>query len=159
MAKPSREQLQEIFSELRQSVDVDDQFMKGHRVITPKKPAREIPDWARSDEAVRKLLLRSFPKLATSGMQRFRAARWMRVIQLYFRVQNSVGQVAKEMGLKKKTVQNIIQRVYLTSQGLRADGSAPLVTPETDNHGRGGRRGPDRKQRVKRSMRYHKLLL
>jgi hypothetical protein len=105
-----------------------DQFMQGgHQIINSNRarsgPKRKNSDWARSDKKVRELLLRAFPKLADNDLQRSRAARWARVINLYFRSGMSFGDTAAEMGLPKRQIEGVIRSIHRALVGKRANGT------------------------------------
>lgn len=107
---------------LRRVVDGSDNLMMGHRVV--KEDVffnRTCPEWAKHDTQVRGLLLRVFPKLASDATQRKRAAKWMRVITLYFREGRSCSYVAETMGLTEKNVEMTIYRITRRAAGLSSD--------------------------------------
>jgi len=114
---------------LRRQVDGNDGFTSGHQIITLRQSNREDPEWTKSDAEIREVLRRSFPKLDTDAGQRFRAGRWMRVIQLYFRKHYTHGQIAAEMGLKYRNVESLICRIKRVSKGERANGTGMLGNP------------------------------
>ncbi len=116
--------LRDTFRELREIVDGGDPFMRsGHQILVERKHKRIVPDWARSDKEIRKLLLRSFPRLHTDKKQAAGAGRWTRVIQLYFRMGKTHGQIAEEMELGYNMVRMIIRATKWAAQGKRTDGS------------------------------------
>lgn len=98
-------------------------FSPGFQIINPNPPANElpIPEWAKSDEAIRVLLYRSFPKLDTNERQRFRASRWAMIIYLYYRMNYTYSQIAEEMGIKSGDVHNILNRINRVAAGKRAN--------------------------------------
>jgi hypothetical protein len=116
-----------MFAELRKSVDGSDNFMTGHRIIKSKgrtrNASRIAPEWARSDVEVRKVLLRSFPKLETDSKQRGRAARWASVIHLYFRMQESYLEIAQELEITPTAVKFLIRSIKRVAAGKSANGS------------------------------------
>jgi hypothetical protein len=84
-------------AELRESFDSRDPFITGgHQILKPQSRERTVPPWTKDDASVRRVLLQSFPKLATSTRQRGKAARWNRIIHLYFRMQLTEGEIAEE---------------------------------------------------------------
>ncbi len=118
-----------IFAELRESFDGSDPFMtKGHQIIKIRKGWRkkQIPEWATSDKAIQKLVLRSFPKLKTNDKQRQAAGKWVHVINLYFRMGWTRGQAAEEMHLTPKQVKDLIQSIRRVAAGQRANGTGVL---------------------------------
>lgn len=113
----------DAFGELRRRFDSNDPFMTGgHRLLKMRRYQRSVPEWARSDEEVRKLLLRSFPKLQDNDLQRKRAAVWTRVIHLYFRLGYTYSYVAGEMELSDKKIENVVQAIHYAASGKTAKG-------------------------------------
>jgi hypothetical protein len=132
----------DTFGELRGSFDGQDPFMlMGHQILRPRvlRPSDRASEWT-SNKEVQKVLLRAFPKLRTDRRQRKRAARWTRIIHLYFRMNMTAGQVAVEMRLKRKTVENLVASIRRVASGRRAD-----------NKGMRGQRRPGR-PRIDRKM-------
>jgi len=74
-----------------------------------------------SNVKIREVLLRAFPKLAINQRQRDRAARWARIIHLYFRLQWTHRQVADELGQDADSVHNMINGIRRVAKGGRAD--------------------------------------
>ena len=72
---------------------------------------------------MQKILLRSFPKLAVNQKQRNRAARWARVIHLYYRLQWTYRQVAAEIKMKPDAVHDMIKGIRRVAKGVRVDNS------------------------------------
>lgn len=103
----------------------------GHQIVGPRKRKRDVPEWAQSTEKIKAILLRSFPKLKTDQRQRARAARWARIVHLYFRLGWTFTQVAEEMSMKPGNLHNMTVSIRRAANGLRADGKGP----------RGGKRG------------------
>jgi len=111
------------FQQLRQLFDGADSFMNGgHTYGKVASRKRAVPLWARSDEAVRKLVLRSFPKLLTNPTQRRRAGRWLRIIYLFFRLQWTHGWIAAELRMTPRNVRDTIRSIKRAAAGLRANG-------------------------------------
>src|SRR5208337_1657458 len=107
---------------------VDDTFVGGgHQVVKARERKRTIPEWATDRRRVREILLRSFPKLQTNPRQRDRAARWARIIQLYFCAHYTNKQVAEEMGLSLMQAKNAILHIRRAAVGKRSDGRGPLT--------------------------------
>ena len=72
---------------LRTKFDANDQFMRsGHQIKKVRQRERQTPEWAMDDAKVRVLVNFSFPKWRESKAQRMRAARWVRIIHLYYRM-------------------------------------------------------------------------
>jgi len=109
-------------SGLKKVLDSNDTFLNGHRIIKIRRHKRKIPSALRNDTVVQKLLLRSFPKMNTSAMQRWRAGRWARVIQLYFRAGRSYMETAEEMDEQPRTVEMIIRSIFRSIADRPCDG-------------------------------------
>jgi hypothetical protein len=104
-----------------------DHFMSGHQIINRNRslagPRRKNSEWALDDTEVRRILKRSFPKLATNEKQRERAGRWATVIQLYFRKGLTLSDVAVDLKMTPKNTGKLIRRIQLAQRGLRTDES------------------------------------
>lgn len=115
--RPTQQQLGKL-------IDGKEQFMRsGHQILVERKHKRVTPEWVKSDKKIRELLLRSFPRLLINKRQAALAGRWARVIQLYFRMGKTHGQIAEEMGLKYKDVNNLVDRIRRAGQGFCASGT------------------------------------
>ena len=113
--------------ELRNYLDGGDSFMRsGHQILVIRSVKKVIPSWAKSDAKIRKILLRSFPKLKTDKKQAMAAGRWARVIHLYFRMGQTRGQIAGEMGLNYATTDTMIRNIKRAAAGFRANGKGEL---------------------------------
>lgn len=110
------------FNELRQSFDVQDPFMTtGHQIVKMRRGNRETPDWAKNKQEIQKVLLLAFPKMRANATQRIRAGRWVRALYLYYNTNMTQSQVAEEMGVSPKTVNNVLYRASLVAKGKRTD--------------------------------------
>jgi hypothetical protein len=114
---------------LRSRLDTDDGFMSAHKIKKVRTRERNIPEWTLSDKEVRTVLLRSFPKLRTNNAQAIRAGRWVRLIHLYYRVQMSNSQVAKEMGMTLNATKMAFKIMRRVARGQRANNTGPLRRP------------------------------
>ena len=115
----------DTFLELRSFYfDGNDPFMtNGHQILKIRQGNRKIPAWAKDKRKIQAILLRSFPKLRTDVHQRARAARWMAIIQLYFRVQMTRSQVAAETKLPPNVVKMLIRNISRAASGLPSYGT------------------------------------
>lgn len=84
-------------------------------------PARN--DWASNFKLIQKILLTAFPKLQTDSRQRYRAGRWARIIELYFRMGLSYSEVAEEIKENKGAVKTLIRSIQRRSRGEPAAGT------------------------------------
>jgi hypothetical protein len=119
---------------LRGIVDAGESFSRSHGVVSPRTYKRETPEWSLNKHAIRVLLLRAFPKLATEDRQRDSAARWATVIHLYFRMGYTRGQIAEELDTTTERVKGVIRSIYRVSEGRRADGKSPLKRLKKSTH-------------------------
>jgi len=110
------------FQQLRKVFEGGDPFMTGgHQVVGLRKRKRVIPEWTRSNKAVRAVLIQAFPKLANDLKQRARASCWARIIHLFFRLQWTSRQISEEMQMKIGDVRRKIVSITRVAAGLRAN--------------------------------------
>lgn len=116
------------FRELRENYfDGSEPFMTGgHQILKIRRGVqKQIPTWANDDKAIKKFLLRSFPKLQTNDRQRRSAARWVRIIHLHFRAGWTRGDIAEELHLSLDSVRSAIRNIKRAASGIRARGTGP----------------------------------
>jgi hypothetical protein len=117
------------FQQLRRVLGGNDPFMnQGHQIVTLRKRKRPIPEWVMSNQKIREVLLRAFPKLAINQRQRDRAARWARIIHLYFRLQWTSRQVADELGVTHASVTSITRAAVRVAAGKKTRYNEPYST-------------------------------
>ena len=115
------------YQQLRTVFEGNDPFVsQGHQVTGLRRRKRPIPEWVRSNAKIREVLLRSFPMLETNLKQRGRAARWARIIHLYFRLQWTYTQVAEELEMKPENLKAMTKSIRRVARGRRADNKAQL---------------------------------
>lgn len=113
------------FQQLRKIIDSGDSFVGGgHTIIKIRRRKRKIPEWTRNDSAVKKVLLRSFPKLRVDIRDRTRAARWLRIIYLYFRLQYTHRQISEELELTPTNIKRIIISIRRAGNERKANSGA-----------------------------------
>lgn len=83
-----------VRKQLRQSVDGNESFMNAFLIGRKRRYTRKRPPWVTDDVFVAALLRRAFPHAG----HRKKAGRWMRIIQLYYRLGYTCRQVAEELG-------------------------------------------------------------
>jgi hypothetical protein len=111
------------FQQLRKILDGNDGFMTGSRIGNLRhQRKRPIPDWTRDNRKIKAILLDLFPKLQTDVKQRARAAKWARVIHLYFRLGYTYRQVAEELEITLSASRGLIWSINLVSRGRQANG-------------------------------------
>jgi hypothetical protein len=118
-------------AELRQSFDGKDPFMTGgHQIMKVRKKEKIVPKWINDQVKIRQILLESFPKLATDSVQRTRAARWARVIQLYYKMDYTDGQIVDELNDENPDstvtlyqIRSIIRSIKRVAIGRSANGT------------------------------------
>jgi hypothetical protein len=117
--------------QLRWKLDAEDPFMtRGHGIRKGREGTHSIPDWTKSDKRVLEVLTRSFPKANDRSAKQFGQhrrgfARWLRVIYLYYRMNWTQGEVAKEMGLSPKVVNHVLEDMNNVAKNLSANGRQP----------------------------------
>lgn len=106
---------------LRRSFDGSEPFMTGGHQIKETAGAtqharrlRKIPVWALDDTQVQILLLRCFPSLKTVPEQRAKAARWARIIHLYYRMGYTAAKTADELGMTVKAITRALEHMTAT---------------------------------------------
>jgi hypothetical protein len=111
--------IRDSFGELRHTLDGSDPFMTGgHQVIRPRYAyKKQHPAWTKSDKKIRQILLQSFPKLQTDMKQRSAAARWLRIIHMYYRVGETIGTIAVELHQKVGTVKRVLVSIKRAAKG------------------------------------------
>ncbi len=92
---------------------------------------RVTPEWVTDERRLQAMLLLAFPKLESDVNQRARAAKWARVIYLFYRAYETTNQIAEMMGITEQTVCSILYRARNAATGLRTDG-----TPRAAKRGR-----------------------
>jgi transposase-like protein len=121
---------------LRKKLDSNDGFMGGHQITKFRSMEREIPDWVFSNKEVQRVVLTSFPKLATRPRQRAKAAQWVRLIYLYYRMGLPMQVVARELNVDKSLVKRWLLSINRAEKGLtNADGKPRRVTSLTTSEG------------------------
>ncbi|MHB8485504.1 MAG: hypothetical protein ACYDCM_07225 [Candidatus Acidiferrales bacterium] len=104
--------------------DGSESFMAGgHQIVKTRHNRRSIPAWAQDPDQVKAILLRAFPNLQTSFVQKERAGKWLRVIYLYWQAGFDSVTVCLEMGVSRSEFKNILQRIRRVAAGQRANGS------------------------------------
>ena len=83
---------------------------------------REVPEWARTNVGIQKVLLTAFPRLQTDKNQRKHAGRWAQVINMYFRQGWSAEEVAEELNQSRASVKMLVLGIDRTSRGLTVNG-------------------------------------
>jgi hypothetical protein len=110
------------YQQLRRVFEGNDSFMiQGHQIAGLRRRRRSVPEWTRNNKEIKKILLRSFPKLQVNAKQRAQAACWARVIYLYFVLQWTYTQVASEIAIPPGKAWNVINRIKRAAAGKRAN--------------------------------------
>jgi hypothetical protein len=97
----------------------------GHQIIKMRRSDRVTPEWAKSNKKIQQMLMRSFPQLRTNPIQRRRAARWATIIQLYYRMLMTRGQICAHTKMRPKVVCRLIENISLASKGMKANAKGP----------------------------------
>jgi hypothetical protein len=115
--------LNKDFQQLRKVLEGNDSFIAGgHRIVKLRQRRRVIPEWTRSNEKIKEVLLRSFPLLETDPKQRSGAARWARIIHLFFRLQYTYRQTAAELGMTFYAVRQATIYIRRVAAGIWSNG-------------------------------------
>jgi hypothetical protein len=118
--------MNEDLKQLRRKMDSNDPFMSGgHQIVKIRTREKVIPPWATDNREMQKLLLLAFPKLNSNMKQRKAAARWGRVIHLFYRMNLTKTDVAIELRIKRSIVKLIIQRAKRLAAGRRSNNTGP----------------------------------
>jgi hypothetical protein len=95
----------------------------GFQIKNIRTEKRDVPEWARTNEGIQKLLLTAFPKLKINDSQRKRAGRWAQVIQMYFRMGWTYSEVADALEEKPRVIEMVIRGITRTSEGKTWSGA------------------------------------
>jgi hypothetical protein len=98
-------------------------FFTGYRHTTARIFEKVVPDELRSNEGVKALLARVFPKMLTDSKQRQQAGKWARLIQLHYKFNYSEKMTADEMGLPHSTIRSLKNHIWNAIKFKRLDGS------------------------------------
>ena len=121
---------------LRNKIDSGDRFMQAHQITKVRSKEREIPDWVFDNKEVQRVVLTSFPKLKVHALQKAKAARWVQLIYLYYRMGLPLQVVAKEMSVSKPLIKRWLQSINRAERGLtNANGKPRRVTSPTPLEG------------------------
>ncbi|HZS43402.1 MAG TPA: hypothetical protein VFA52_04425 [Candidatus Paceibacterota bacterium] len=108
----------EALSKLRTSLDGADSFVNGgHSIINvggaTKHAERmmKVPTWVLSDTKVKELIQKRFPRLNTNRREHKAARKTVCVIYLYYRVGLTAAATAEVMGMSRKAVKRILERL------------------------------------------------
>lgn len=106
---------------IRKVVDSNEIFAVSHGEEAPRREhgLKKIPAWTKSDAEIRKLLCRAFPNLAHNASQRKAAARWLRIIYLYFRIGMTRGQIVDEVHISDEALRTVLKRIRFASIGKK----------------------------------------
>jgi hypothetical protein len=96
-------------------------MVRGHGIKTLRRGQRTVPDWAKDKRKLQSLLLQSFPKMAINVRQRTRAGRWARIIYLYYNLNLTSGQIAKELEAPVNNIKRLLVSIHRASRGLRCN--------------------------------------
>lgn len=117
--------MNEDLKKLRKTFDGDDQFMSAFQVVTIRRQPRKFPVWALDNKLTQVIINRAFPNWRKNKTQRKRAARWARVIVLYYRNGMPFNHVSRELGLEKDHLRSLLRAIRRAAIGQRANGSGP----------------------------------
>jgi hypothetical protein len=106
---------------LADTVDLKDQFIKGHNVrARARQSEKDIPALLQSNAGIQKVISRVYPRWKTD--QRVQAGRCARIIYLYYRSNMTGRQCADELGLTYRVFINKVAQIKRAANGERMDG-------------------------------------
>jgi hypothetical protein len=112
------------YADLSGIVDFEDSFNQGNQIHSfYRNSNKHLPTWMKDDAAIQKILLQVFPKLEVDKQQRRAAGRWAQVIQIYFRMNQPAGVVARQMAISIPRVRSLVRSIYRASLGLTTRGT------------------------------------
>jgi len=106
-----------------------------HSVIHRPGHEKEYPDWVFDEQKTMEVLRRSFPKMFfiaagkecvdTQHPQFDAAARWLRVIHMYYRQNLNRKDIARQLKMNLGTVCSLLRSIKRAGEGRRANGKKP----------------------------------
>lgn len=128
--------MSDVFSQLRNFLDGNDPFMtRGHQIIKTAgatqhaQRMQSVPVWALDDNKIKELLMKVFPRMQTDPKQKERAMRWLRIINLYYRVGWTCGRVAEELKITYKQAEWAIYAINKAAKGEADHGRNRGIKP------------------------------
>lgn len=130
------------FSFLRKSFDSKESIVSGgHRVMKTAGATRHaermkrVPVWATDDEKIRQLVRRCFP----SPNQRKSAVRMVSIIYRYYRVGETAGKIAEDLGMSIRAVEESLRRINKTAnRPIKPRGRRPNAVGIQKSNGHSG---------------------
>lgn len=166
--RETRETQQHRLRQLLRHVDFEETFMRGHAVGGTPEASHQTrmartPTWALTDDRVRELLRKVFPKMDSDPTQRERALRWVHIIYYYFRAGWTTNMIAGDMAMnicrgtaeefgacekrQRRLVKKAIYRIKKAAAGLRTTGKPRTRKPKKERPRTGRPRGRPKKER------------
>lgn len=102
---------------------------QGYQILAVRRPRKVVPPWVDDDKKIQEFLLRSFPLLKKNAKQRKQAARWVRIIHLYYRRHWSCRLIAEELGMSFEAIHYLLYSIRRAAEGLRTDGRKRTTKP------------------------------
>jgi hypothetical protein len=128
----------DTFSRLRGSLDGSDTFVSGgHGVIKTAgatrhaERMRKVPVWALSDEEIKKLVKRMYPRPS----QKAYAARMIVVVCKYYRIGETAGKIAEDMKMSLNAVDLLLRRINRAANNPAKPKGRPKGRPEVSSDG------------------------
>lgn len=100
----------------------DEDIHGGFQIKEIRPKSRGIPEWARTNEGIQKVLLTAFPKLHINPSHRQRAGRWAQVIELFFKRGWSETDVAEALQETVGNIRRLVVSISWVSEGKTVDG-------------------------------------
>ena len=95
--------------------------------IPVQRIQRQIPEWAASDAALRKILLLCFPKLQKDLRVRKQAEKLLWIIYLAYRLCLSDREIGEDIGISQKAVTQRLHRVRVRVEKAAASTTESAV--------------------------------
>jgi hypothetical protein len=109
-------------SEVRSFNDYRIGTASGFQIKHIRQEEKDVPDWAKKNEEIQKILLTAFPNLHVNQKQRQKAGRWAQIIRLHFLLGWSYSEVAEELNVKPNVVLMTIRGIKYTVDGKTWNG-------------------------------------
>lgn len=133
----SRKLTRDDNEQLRGSFDGSESVMaRGFGVVAPRELHQTTrcdendphdPYWFNNKSAVRRFLLNRFPKMATDRSQQHSAAKWLEVINRYFRMGEAGSRIEEDLLDEfgwTISAECVVQQIRRCRQGLRPNGKS-----------------------------------
>lgn len=87
---------------------------------THRGPFKQFPDWVYNKRKISRILRSAFPKLKSNPRQRYRANSWARIINLYWRMNYSYGEISRQLRQSPNAIHCKIRNIRNVASGYTA---------------------------------------